>query len=166
MSKSIPPGDNLPRYVCNGCGFVHYENPKVVAGCIVSYESQILLCRRAIDPRYGKWTIPAGFMELSESTGEAAARETLEEACAVVTVDDLFAVYDLIDAGQVYVIYRAALEAPDFAAGVESLDVRLFSEEEIPWDEIAFTVVSRALSQYLANRKANDFRPFAETIKR
>lgn len=148
----VPAGDNLPRYVCNGCATVHYENPLIVVGCVPEHAGQILLCRRAIEPRLGYWTLPAGFMELGESMAEAAARETLEEACAVVRIDSLLASVNVLTAGQVHVFFRAILPEPRFAPGSESLEVELFEPGEIPWQELAFTSNRIALEQYLHQR--------------
>ena len=166
VSRRVPEGDNLPRHVCDSCDTVHYQNPKIVTGCIIKWEDRILLCRRAIDPRYGLWTIPAGFMELGETTHYAAARETYEEAKAVVKIDELFAVYNIPHVSQVYMIYRAHLESPDYAPGEESLDVRLYSEDEIPWDELAFPVVRASLERYFESLRTSDNRPYVDDIIR
>jgi len=145
----VPPGDNRPRYVCDGCGHVHYRNPLVVVGCVPAYQGSILLCRRAIEPRRGYWTVPAGFMELGETLGEGALRETLEEAQAEVELGALFAIVDVLHAGQVHVFFRGTLREPVFGAGDETLEARLFAPDEIPWDEIAFRSVAMALRRYL-----------------
>ena len=166
VSRRIPDGDNLPRYVCDNCDTVHYQNPKIVTGCIIKYDEKILLCRRAIEPRYGLWTIPAGFMELGETTCNAAARETYEEATAVVQIDELFAVYNIPHVSQVYFIYRAHLESPDFAPGEESLETQLFSENEIPWDQLAFPVVRASLTRYFESLRTSDTRPYVDDIIR
>ncbi len=166
VSRRVPEGDTLPRHVCDSCDAVHYQNPKIVTGCIIKWEDQILLCRRAIEPRYGLWTIPAGFMELGETTYNAAARETYEEAMAVVQIDELFAVYNIPHVSQVYLIYRAHLESPDYAPGEESLDVQLFSEDEIPWDELAFPVVRASLTRYFESLRTSDNRPYVDDIIR
>ena len=166
VSRRIPDGDNLPRYVCDDCDTVHYQNPKIVTGCIIRYDEKILLCRRAIEPRYGLWTIPAGFMELGETTYTAAARETYEEATAVVQIDELFAVYNIPHVSQVYFIYRAYLESPDFAPGEESLETQLFLENEIPWDQLAFPVVSASLTRYFESLRTGDTRPYVDDIIR
>lgn len=149
VSKAVPPGDNLPRFVCNACQAIHYHNPKIVAGCIPEWEEQILLCRRAIEPKSGLWTFPAGFMEIGESTEQAAIRETWEEARARVELTGLHAVLSLPHIGQVYMVFRGRMISPDFKAGEESLDVRLFSPQHIPWDDIAFPVVKEALRRYV-----------------
>ncbi len=155
ISYRIPEGDNRERAVCNDCGAIHYKNPLVVVGCIVEHEGKILLCKRSIEPRYGYWTIPAGFMELGESTADGAARETLEEACAEVEMDRLFASVDVIRAGQVHVYYLAKLKG-GFAAGSETLEARLFAEDEIPWDDIAFASGKYALEKYFEDGGTNN----------
>lgn len=151
VSRKTPVGDNHPRWVCNACDTIHYQNPLVVVGCVPERDGKILLCKRAIEPRYGKWTLPAGFMELGETVAGGAARETLEEALATVELGNLFAMVDVIDAGQVHLFYTARLVG-DFGAGAETLEAALFSEEEIPWDEIAFHSVRFALEKYLEDR--------------
>ena len=157
VESRIPADDNRPRFVCVCCEFIHYQNPKIVAGCIPEYENKILLCKRAIEPRYGFWTLPAGFMELSETTDQAAVRETLEEANARVQVKDLYSVINLPHVSQVYMVYRSELLDLDFSAGEESLEVGLFSEEEIPWDEIAFPTIFHTLKFYFQDRSKNSF---------
>lgn len=157
LTVKIPPGDTLPRHVCQTCEAVHYVNPKIVAGCIPEWEGRILLCRRAIEPRVGYWTFPAGFMELGETTEAAAARETLEEARAVVHIDSLYAVLTLTHVGQVYVVYRGRLSSEAFGCGHESLDARLFEDREIPWDELAFPVIREILRRYAADRRTGRF---------
>lgn len=153
----IPPGDNRDRSVCDHCGTVHYQNPRNVVGTVPVWGEQVLLCRRAIEPRYGYWTLPAGFMEIGETTAEAAARETLEEAGAHVEVQDLFSLLNVPHVSQVHLFYLARLRDPGFAAGEESLEVRLFHESEIPWDEIAFPTVSQTLRAYFADRETGRF---------
>jgi ADP-ribose pyrophosphatase YjhB (NUDIX family) len=154
LHVEIPGDDNRLRYVCGDCGTVHYENPKVVAGCVTEYEGRILLCRRAIEPRYDCWTVPAGFMELGETVAEAAARETLEEACATVKLGSMLAVIDVVQAGQVHIFYRGTLVDGKYAAGSETLEAQLFAPADIPWDEIAFHSGYIALKQYLAQSEA------------
>lgn len=153
MSLRIPPGDSVPRHVCNACGEIHYQNPKVVVGAIPEWEDSILLCRRAIEPRHGKWTLPAGFMENHETTEAGAARETAEEACARLGPGELFALIDVTHISQVHLFYRAPLLDLDFAPGPESLETRLFREDEIPWDELAFRSVAMCLRLYYADRR-------------
>ena len=148
----IPQGDNRPRHVCRNCQYIHYVNPKLVVGCVPVWRQQILLCRRAIEPRLGYWTTPAGFMEIGETLEQAAARETLEEACAEVAVEDMFAVVDVIQAEQVHVMFRARLITERYGAGDESLEVALFDEADIPWSEIAFPSIRFSLERFFADR--------------
>ena len=164
VEHRIPPGDSLPRHVCTRCGTIHYENPKMVVGCIPEWENKILLCRRAIEPRIGFWTVPAGFMENGETTADGAARETLEEANARVEVLGLYALYNIPHINQVYMLFRARLLYPDFSAGAETLETKLFDEAEIPWDEIAFITVRRTLRHYFDDRRAGEFRFHIGTI--
>ncbi|MFO7580236.1 NUDIX hydrolase [Nitrosomonas halophila] len=149
----IPTGDTLPRFVCPVCHTIHYQNPKMVVGCIPEWKGRILLCRRAIAPREGKWTLPAGFMENNETLAQGAARETLEEANARVEIRELYAVYNLPHISQVYLLFRAKLLDLDFSPGIESLEVKLFEEHEIPWDEMAFRVIHDPLKRYLKERR-------------
>ncbi|NJD31034.1 MAG: NUDIX hydrolase [Gammaproteobacteria bacterium] len=153
VTLKVPEGDHLPRHVCTGCGRVHYQNPKIVAGCVPEYEGRILLCKRAIEPRLGYWTIPAGFMENGETTQDAARREAVEEAMAHVEVGSLLAVVHVLHADQVHVMFRARLPTPEFGAGPESLEVMLCEEAEIPWQDIAFRSVDFALRRYLDDRR-------------
>jgi ADP-ribose pyrophosphatase YjhB (NUDIX family) len=152
----VPEGDNRARSVCTACGTVHYVNPKLVVGSVPEYGGQILLCRRAIEPRKGFWTVPAGFMELGETLGEAALRETWEEALARVELGSLFSVVDVVHAGQVHVFFRARLLQPEFGAGAETLETRLFHPQEIPWDDLAFPSIRIALEQYLENCRSGN----------
>ena len=145
---------------------VHYQNPKIVAGCIPEWNGRLLLCRRAIEPRYGLWTLPAGFMENGESTHEGAVRETLEEANARVVVDTLYTLFNLPRIDQVYMLFRGRLLDLDFGPGEESLDVRLFSREEIPWDQLAFQVVHETLKFYFKDQMTGAFRMRAGTLER
>ena len=154
VSLIVPEGDHRPRHVCASCGTIHYQNPKIVAGCVPEHEGRILLCRRAIEPRKGYWTVPAGFMENGETTQEAARRESVEEALADVEIGSLLAVVHVLHADQVHVMFRARLPRPVFGAGDESLEVRLCDEAEIPWEEIAFRSVDYALRRYLEDRRA------------
>lgn len=149
----IPDGDHLPRYVCDHCGTIHYRNPRLVVGCVPEYQGKILLCRRAIEPRRGYWTLPAGFMENGESLQTAAARESMEEALANVDIGSLVAIVHVLHAEQVHVMFRAKLLNPDFGAGPESLEVALFDEQDIPWAEMAFRSVDFALRRYLEDRR-------------
>ena len=166
VTLRVPDGDNLPRHVCDACGTVHYQNPKIVVGCIPEWEDRILLCKRAIEPRYGLWTLPAGFMENGETVQQGAARETLEEARAEVQVGQLYALFNLPHISQVYMLFRAQLMRPSFGPGAESLEVRLLREEEIPWDDIAFPVIGEALKLYYRDRAAGDFRLRSGHIER
>lgn len=149
----VPKGDTLPRYVCSACSVIHYQNPKIVVGCIPEWEDRILLCRRAIEPRHGLWTLPSGFMENAETLVQGAARETLEEANARVEMGALYAIYSLPHINQVHVLFRAQLLDLDFKPGIESLDVRLFGEAEIPWDTLAFRVIREPLQRYFEERR-------------
>lgn len=162
----IPAGDTRPRFVCAACETIHYENPKIVAGCIPEWQDKVLLCRRAIEPRHGLWTLPAGFMENDETTIEAAARETLEEAQARVQISGLYALFNLPHINQVYVMFRARLLDLNFGPGSESLEVALFDEEEIPWDELAFAVVRETLRLYYADRGRGAFGQYLGDIVR
>ena len=145
VTLTIPPDDNRPRYVCVSCNTVHYQNPRVVAGCIPEWNGQVLLCKRAIEPRYGYWTLPAGFMELGETSPEAAIRETLEEANARVEIQGLYAVYNLPHVNQVYMMFRSRLLDLDYSPGDESERVELYGEDHIPWSNIAFTTIHQTL---------------------
>ena len=152
--QKIPQGDSVPRDVCESCGAIHYQNPKMVVGCVPEHEDgRILLCKRAIEPRKGYWTVPAGFMENHETLEAAAARETREEALATVEILDLFAVVNVTGARQVHLFFRARLLGDEFGAGDESLEAALYREQDIPWDEIAFASVEFALRRFLDDRK-------------
>ena len=153
----IPPGDNRERHVCDACGTIHYLNPKVVTGCVATWEDRVLLCRRAIEPRYGLWTLPAGFMENRESSVEGAAREALEEANAVIDGLTLYGIYNLIHISQVYIMFRGTVRDGRASAGEESLEVALFEERDIPWGELAFTVVEETLRRFFEERRAGRF---------
>jgi ADP-ribose pyrophosphatase YjhB (NUDIX family) len=157
VSLRIPPGDNRERFVCEHCGAVHYQNPRNVVGTVPVWEDKVLLCRRAIEPRYGYWTLPAGFMEIGETTAEAAARETLEEAGARVEVQHLFSLLNVPHVHQVHLFYLARLLDLDIEAGEESLEVRLFDEDEIPWEDIAFPTVGQTLRFFFADRSAGSY---------
>ncbi len=153
----IPPDDNRPRAVCPACGTIQYENPLVVVGTVPVWEGAILLCRRNIEPRKGLWTLPAGFMELNETSAEGAARETVEESGAHFELGPLFSVMNVVNAGQVHLFYLAQLTSTEFAPGPESIEARLFREEEIPWDQLAFRTITQALADYFADRAHNGF---------
>ncbi len=165
VEQRVPPGDNLPRHVCTSCGTIHYENPKMVVGCIPEWQNSILLCRRAIEPRHGLWTVPAGFMENAETTAEGAMRETLEEANAKVEILGLYALFNIPHINQVYMLFRARLLDLDFSAGAETLETRLFAEDEIPWDQIAFVTVRRTLKHYFDDRRSGEFQFHIGTIE-
>ena len=150
----IPAGDHLPRHVCDACGAIHYQNPRLVVGCVPDHEGHILLCRRAIEPRRGYWTVPAGFMENGETLQEAAARESREEALAEVAIGSLLSVVHVLHAEQVHVFFRAALQAARYAAGAESLEVALVAPVDIPWADIAFPSTDFTLRRYLEDRAA------------
>jgi ADP-ribose pyrophosphatase YjhB (NUDIX family) len=154
VTSKIPDGDHLPRFVCTSCGTIHYKNPLLVLGCVPEWEGKILLCKRAIEPRLGFWTVPAGFMENGETMQAAAARECHEEALARVEIGSLLAVVNVTHARQVHVMFRARLSQPDFGAGTESLEVRLYEESEIPWDQLAFPSGEFTLRKYFADRAA------------
>lgn len=157
VSQRVPPGDDRPRHVCDTCGTIFYSNPKIVAGCIPEWEGKVLLCRRAIDPRSGLWTLPAGFMENGETTSDAAARETMEEANAKVEVSDLFSYFNIPRINQVHLFFLARMVDDRFSAGAESLEVDLFTEERIPWKELAFPSVEESLKHYFADRRSGRF---------
>lgn len=164
ISVRVPAGDSLPRHVCDACGAIHYRNPRLVVGALPVWEDRVLLCRRAIEPQRGYWTLPAGFMENRESVAEAAARETLEEACARIALDAAYTMISVPHINQVHVIYRARLLDLDFAPGEESLEVALFDEASIPWTEIAFRTVFLTLQHYFADRAAGKFGFHAEAV--
>ena len=149
-----PPGDNRLRSVCEACGTIHYQNPRIVVGCIPERQGRILLCQRAIEPRRGYWTFPAGFYEIGETLPQAAARESLEEALARVQIGSLLAITHLLHAAQVHMTFRATLLDEDFGAGAESLQVGLYEEASIPWDALAFPSIDFALRCYFADRSA------------
>jgi ADP-ribose pyrophosphatase YjhB (NUDIX family) len=151
---TIPAGDQLPRHVCEACGHIHYRNPRLVVGCVPEHEERILLCRRAIEPRRGYWTVPAGFMENGETLQQAAARESHEEALAEVTIGSLLAVVHVLHAEQVHVFFRATLADARYAAGAESLEVALVAPSDIPWADIAFRSTDFALRRYLEDKAA------------
>ena len=159
FSRQIPEGDDRPRLVCGDCGFIRYENPKIVVGSVATWEDRILLCRRAIDPRKGYWTLPAGYLELEESASEGALREAWEEARAKLELDQLLAVYSIPRISQIQLIYRARLVSPDVSPGPESLETGLFQWDEIPWDDIAFPSVHWALGDHRDLRGETGFAP-------
>jgi ADP-ribose pyrophosphatase YjhB (NUDIX family) len=153
----IPAGDSLPRHVCATCGAIHYSNPKIVVGALAEWEGRILMCRRAIEPRQGYWTLPAGFMEDHETTAQGAIRETLEEARARVELGPIFSLINVPHISQVHIVYRARLLDLDFGPGEESLEVVLMDETQIPWDEIAFRTIALTLRRYFEDRRRGSF---------
>lgn len=155
--SEIPVGDNRPRFTCHSCEIVHYQNPRVIVGVLPVYEDKILLCRRAIEPRLGLWTLPAGFLENGESTLDGALRECYEESYATVVDAKLYALFDIPQIHQVYVFYRARMERPEYAVSSESSEVALFPESQIPWGELAFPVVEKALMYFFEDRKSGQF---------
>ena len=158
--RRIPDGDNLERDVCARCGHIHYVNPKIVVGAVCSWHGRILLCRRAIEPRLGFWTIPAGYMEERETPAQGAAREAWEEALARIEIDRLLAIYAVPWISQVQLIFRARLSTAQFGTGSESLEAKLFAWEEIPWGELAFPSVLWALKHFQQSQSQNNFAPF------
>jgi len=164
VSQKVPEGDNMLRFVCASCTVIHYHNPKIVAGCIPEWHDRILLCRRAIEPKSGLWTFPAGFMEIGESTEQAAVRETVEEAQAEVDLTGLHSVLSLPHIGQVYLVFVGKMRSERFGAGYESLEARLFHPSEIPWEDIAFTVVKEALRCYVDDLAKGEMRLHVATI--
>jgi ADP-ribose pyrophosphatase YjhB (NUDIX family) len=166
VAFKVPQGDSLPRHVCDACNTIHYQNPRIIVGCIPEWEDKVLLCKRAIEPRYGLWTVPAGFMENGETTFNGAARETLEEANARVEVGPLYALYNIPHINQVYMLFRARLLDLDFSAGAETLETRLFTEDEVPWPDIAFATVRNTLQHYYSDRQKGSFGFHMGTIER
>jgi ADP-ribose pyrophosphatase YjhB (NUDIX family) len=156
VALAIPEGDNRPRYVCSQCNAIHYQNPKLVIGSLPVWEAdgelKVLLCKRAIEPRYGYWTLPAGFMENNETTAEAAIRETEEEAGANIELGPLYTLINVSHVHQVHLFYLARLRDLDYSAGIESLEVQMFSEREIPWDDLAFPTIRKTLQLFFADR--------------
>jgi ADP-ribose pyrophosphatase YjhB (NUDIX family) len=157
VARRVPPGDSLPRWVCDACGEIHYQNPKLVIGTVPEHEGRLLLCRRAIEPRYGYWTLPAGFMENDETTAQAAARETLEEAGAPVELGEVFTLISVPRVNQVHLYYRARLRGLEFNPGEETLEVGLFEEGAIPWQDIAFRTVAYTLKRWFEDRARGSF---------
>jgi ADP-ribose pyrophosphatase YjhB (NUDIX family) len=157
LIREIPDGDNRERYVCSSCSVIHYQNPKIIVGTLPVAGDKVLLCRRAIEPRKGFWTLPAGFMENGETTLAGAQRETSEEAEASIINESLYRLFDLPYINQVYIFYRGELANNQYGTGPESMDAALFAEDEIPWQEIAFPVVAETLREYFLDRKAGLF---------
>jgi len=153
----VPPGDSLPRYICDSCGEIHYQNPRVVVGTVPEWEGRLLLCRRAIEPRYGYWTLPAGFMENGETVAAGAARETVEEAGARIEMAEAFSMISVPRVNQVHVFFRARVVDAEFRPGAETLEVALLEEAEVPWKDIAFRTVSLTLERWFADRRKGSF---------
>jgi ADP-ribose pyrophosphatase YjhB (NUDIX family) len=146
--KKIPDGDDRERLTCPDCGFIDYQNPRIVVGAVCTWEDKFLMCRRAIEPSMGKWTFPAGFLELNETVAQGAAREAYEEAGVEVIVQDVIGVYEVPRVGHVMIMHRAPMISPDFKAGIESLEVRFFTWDEMPWDDLAFPSVKWTLERF------------------
>lgn len=163
-TEKIPLGDHQLRRVCTQCGSIHYVNPKVICGALAVWENKVLLCRRAIEPRYGLWTLPAGYMELFETMEQGSARETREEAEAEIDIEQLYCMYNIPRIGQIYVLFKANIIDGKFGAGEETIESRLFTEDEIPWDQLAFPSVERTLRHYFEDRKTNIFPQHLETL--
>jgi ADP-ribose pyrophosphatase YjhB (NUDIX family) len=157
ITQRIPPDDNRLRSVCDNCGAVHYQNPRNVVGVLPVWQDKILLCRRAIEPRYDKWTLPAGFMELGETTAQGAMRETQEEAGAQIELGPLYTVIDVPHAEQVHFFYLAKVLSEELFPGPESLEAAFFDADDIPWTELAFRTVATTLQHYLADRSTGNF---------
>lgn len=157
VALKVPEGDDRERFVCTSCDSIHYINPRVIVGCVPTHQGKVLLCKRAIEPRYGYWTLPAGFMENGETTPEGAARETWEEARARVSQLELYRIFDVPYISQVYMFYRCELDNGEFGVGPESLECGLYTEENIPWDEIAFPSVKETLRDYFSDVKSGHF---------
>jgi ADP-ribose pyrophosphatase YjhB (NUDIX family) len=153
----VPEGDNRERATCSACGTIHYENPANIVGTVPVWEEKVLLCRRNIEPRYGLWTLPAGFMELGETTAEGAVRETIEEAGANIELQDLFTVMNVVKVGQVHLYYRARLRDTRFEPGPETIEAQLFDEAEIPWEQLAFRTVKETLRHFFEDRRRGRF---------
>ncbi|AFU97913.1 Nudix hydrolase [Simiduia agarivorans SA1 = DSM 21679] len=162
----IPEGDNRHRHVCNTCNTIHYQNPRIITGTLPIHEDKVLLCKRAIEPRYGLWTLPAGFMENGETTEQGASRETWEEARANIALSGLYTLFNLPQINQVYFFYRGHLTDLDFGPGPESLEVALFEEHQIPWEQLAFPVITRTLQHYFSDRKHDHYPVRTEDIIR
>jgi ADP-ribose pyrophosphatase YjhB (NUDIX family) len=152
LELRVPAGDHLARYVCDQCGTIHYQNPRLVVGCVPEHDGRILLCRRAIEPRRGYWTVPAGFMENGETLQQGAARESREEALAEVEIGSLLTIVHVLHAHQVHVFFRARLSSPSYGVGAESLEVELIRPERIPWSDLAFASTEFTLRRYLEDR--------------
>ncbi|MEM7257580.1 MAG: NUDIX hydrolase [Pseudomonadota bacterium] len=164
VTTQIPPGDNRERSVCLSCDTIHYVNPKLVVGCILTWENKVLLCKRSIEPRLGYWTLPAGFMENGESAAEGAAREANEEANALAESLELFGVYSLPRISQVYMMFLGQLKNGFASAGEESLEVGLFEQQDIPWSELAFPVVTESLERFFSRSQSTSERAYLADV--
>ncbi len=163
---TVPAGDNRERHVCQDCDVIFYENPRIICGCIATFEDKVLLCKRAIEPKYGLWTLPAGFMENQETTEEAAIRETLEETTNHVTVSNLYTVLNVPEINQVYFFFRADIKTPSFEPTSESSEVKLFTEDEIPWSQLAFGSVTHTLTQFFQDRQNAHYPIHVATLRK
>lgn len=166
VEARVPDGDTMARFVCVQCATIHYQNPKVVVGCLPAWDGQVLLCKRAIEPRRGLWTLPAGFLENGETVTAGAMRETAEEANARVEIDDLYTLISLPQINQVYMMFRARLLDLDFGPGTESLEVALVAEADIPWEALAFRTIARTLRNYFLDRKSGHFPLHVSSLER
>lgn len=166
VSLRVPQGDDRERHICDACDTIHYQNPRIIAGCVPVYDNRVLLCRRAIEPRHGYWTLPAGFMENGETTIESALRECVEEANAEIVAPQLYTMIDIPQINQVYVFFRGELRNLEFSPGLESLEVALFVERDIPWGNIAFPSVKSTLEYFFSDLKTGQFPVRTETIRR
>lgn len=165
VTLRVPAGDTLNRHVCDACQVIHYQNPRMVVGCIVEWDNRILLCRRGIEPRHGLWTVPAGYLEIGETLEQGAERETLEEASARVEIGPLYAVYNIPHISQVYLLFRARLLDKRVQPGAETLEVALYDEAGIPWDQLAFATVRNTLQHYYSDRRKGEFQFHMGTIE-
>jgi len=165
VTLRMPPGDTLERHVCDACHAIHYQNPRMVVGCVVEWDDRVLLCRRAIEPRHGLWTVPAGYLEIGETLEQGAQRETLEEANARIEIGPLYAVYNIPHISQVYLLFRARLLDASVHPGAETLEVGLYTEAEIPWDRLAFATVRNTLQHYFSDRRKGEFQLHMGTIE-
>lgn len=164
VTEKVPQGDNRARFVCTKCETIHYQNPRIITGCLPVHEDRVLLCKRSIQPRAGKWTLPAGFLENGETASQGAVRETREEANANVDIIDIYTMFSLPHISQVYMFFRANLVDLGYSAGEETEEVRLFGEDEIPWSELAFPVISETLKFFFDDRKYDVFPVHARDI--
>ncbi len=166
ISWEIPKGDHKPRHICLKCEVIFYENPRIIAGCLATHKGKILLCKRAIEPRRGYWTLPAGFLENGETIQQGAERETWEEAEARVKPEGLYTIFNLIHINQVYMFYRGQLIDGQYGAGCETLEAKLFSPDEIPWEDLAFPTIYQTLKFFIGDLKTGQFPQRIETIDR